>query len=404
MAARYWDLRIRVFADCEDDQVRGQFPIIDPVGPADMALPEAVGVIGESIAPAAAMVDQVGVPRNHWDLLAAADLLPVGRSAAQTREITELLAGSDASTWFCWAQHASPTHLIAGATSTPDNPNLASLQAQYLPGLRSGALLAATAFAHVRRTGPPNPVAMRTPTGWRVTGTLDWVTSWDIADVVQIMVRGCGPDEDRFVCFLLPTNETPAGLTVGPPLQLLAMSGTHTRPVQLTDVHVDFDQVAAVLDAPTWQAHDAQRTAHASPAIFGLIRGGLAELQCVAEQGGQRQQVAELLEAAVRDCRDLRAAAYALADAGQLGVEDLDTALRLRAAALDLAVQVATSVITQRAGSAMLTGCSAERRLRETMFLQVQAQTAAIRTAMNQRAVQRWRGNGSTRGTEMVVP
>jgi len=387
--------------------VLAEFPVVDPVGPAQAAMPEATCVIADFIAPAATAVDQSGVPRSHWDRLAEADLLPVGRSTAQTREITELLAGADASTWFCWAQHASPTNLIAGAEQTSENPDLPSLRARYLPYLRSGALLAATAFAHVRRPGPPNPVAVRTPTGWQVSGTLDWVTSWDIADVVQIMVRGGGPDQDRFLCFLLPTRERIEGLTVGPPLQLLAMSGTHTRPVQLHNLHVPTERVIALLDVPTWQAQDAPRTAQASPAIFGLIRAGLAELQVIADSGSGRRQVAELLERGVQDCRALRAAAYVLTDADDTTASGIENALELRAAALDLAVQVATSVITQRAGAAMLTGCSAERRLRETMFLQVQAQTAATRQAMNARALDwlyRFRGTGSTLGTEIVEP
>jgi hypothetical protein len=38
-------------------------------------------------------------------------------------------------------------------------------------------------------------------------------------------------------------------------------------------------------------------------------------------------------------------------------------------------------VVIARSGAAMRRGCSAERRLRESMFLQVQAQTAATRRA-----------------------
>ena len=38
---------------------------------------------------------------------------------------------------------------------------------RYLAGLSAGALLAGVAFAHVRRPGPPNPVATRVDGGWR---------------------------------------------------------------------------------------------------------------------------------------------------------------------------------------------------------------------------------------------
>ena len=68
-------------------------------------------------------------------------------------------------------------------------PVVEELQDRWLEGLRSGSYLGAVAFAHLRRLGPPNPVAERVHGGWSITGKLDWVTSWDIADVMLVMVR-----------------------------------------------------------------------------------------------------------------------------------------------------------------------------------------------------------------------
>ena len=58
-----------------------------------------------------------------------------------------------------------------------------------------------------------------------------------------------------------------------------------------------------------------------------------------------------------------------------------DHRVELRAKSLELTVQATTAVITAQAGAAMRSGCSAERRVREAMFLQVQAQTAQTRAA-----------------------
>jgi hypothetical protein len=73
----------------------------------------------------------------------------------------------------------------------------------------------------------------------------------------------------------------------------------------------------------------------------------------------------------------LRRAAYRAMDDG----DGADTRIALRAQALRLAVEATTAVITAQAGASMRTGCNAERRLREAMFLQVQAQTAVTRSA-----------------------
>ena len=187
-----------------------------------------------------------------------------------------------------------------------------------LPGMRTGRVLSAVAFAHVRRPGAPNPVATRVPGGWRLDGVLDWVTSWDIADVVMVMAQGSGADADRLVCCYLPAGASPErtpGVTPGPVLELLAMSGTHTRPVRLEGVHVPDERVGAVLDRAAWLAADGVRTADASPSAFGVARGAIAELHLLAESRDD-DTMRGLVASLVHECRAVRAAAYAAADGG----------------------------------------------------------------------------------------
>jgi alkylation response protein AidB-like acyl-CoA dehydrogenase len=68
----------------------------------------------ELLEPAAAQVDASTVPRSHLRAMADAGLLGIvapaevgggGASAAVFREVTEVLAGADAATWFVQAQH-----------------------------------------------------------------------------------------------------------------------------------------------------------------------------------------------------------------------------------------------------------------------------------------------------------
>lgn len=349
------------------------FPILDIVGPADpgVVLPD-TGVVAEVIAPNAREADTGGVSRAALDALAGAGLLgsPLADPMAQ-RELSELIAGSDASTWFCWAQHQTPLRILEEAAGADD------LRAELLPGMRRGEIVGAVAFAHVRRPGPPNPTATCVPGGWRLSGTLDWVTSWDIADVVMVMAQGSVDDVDRLVCVFLPAGRSARllpGMEVGAPLDLLAMSGTHTRPLRLDDVFVPDGRTGAVLDRAAWREQDAVRSADASPAAFGVARGAIAELDGLAARRGDARlkEVAGLL---ADECREVRARAYEAAD----GHRSVDRRLRLRAASLDLAARAATAVIVASSGASMRRGAPAERRLREAMFLQVQAQTAATR-------------------------
>ena len=353
------------------------FPSRDPVGPAGDGLDASMrAVIADVVAPGAEDADRDGVRRETIDALAAVGMLGEALPAPQQREAAELIAGADASTWFCWVQHQSPMRILEGAAAGLRAPAPDALQQELLPGLRAGRLLAAVAFAHVRRPGPPNPVATRVSGGWRLDGSLDWVTSWDIADVVMVMAQA---DDDVLVCAYLPAGRsgtaTP-GVVPGEPLDLLAMAGTHTRPVRLDGVVVPDHRIGALLDRTAWLGVDARRTADANPSAFGLARGAIAELQDIAER--RSDAVAnDLVDALVSECRDVRSRAYALADADG----PVEERLAVRAASLDLAVRAAQSVVTVRAGASMRRGRSAERRVREAMFLMVQAQTAATRAA-----------------------
>jgi hypothetical protein len=332
----------------------------------------------------AAQTDAEGVPRATIDALAHAGLLGAPLTpASAARELAEVMAGCDATTWFCWVQHISPMKAIAAAQDGPDTPAAGAIRGRYLAGLQSGELLAGVAFAHVRRPGPPNPVATRIAEGWRVNGTLDWVTSWDIADVVVVTAKADGADDGSMLGFVLPAGHSdrvpPDGVIVGEPLHLLAMSGTHTRPVQFDNVVIPATDVIALTPVDAWMADDRQRTADANPAAFGLARAAIAELDELASQrhDSLMQTLAHDLAA---QCRDLRSRAYALMDdPDREGTRD--ERLELRAQSLDLATRAAMANVTARAGASMMSGCSAERRLRESMFLLVQAQTADTRAA-----------------------
>ncbi len=351
---------------------------MDLVGPEAEPLSTAADALMTRIAEQAADADAHGVRRDVLDSLAAQGLLGERLAPALQREVGERLAKADASTWFCWVQHQTPVSILAGDAPGVIAPAGESLRAELLPELRRGARLAAVAFAHVRRPGPPDPVARRTGSGWRFDGHLDWVTSWDIADDVMIMARGDAAHSDRLVCAYLPAGAsgTPwPGVAPGPVLELLAMSGTHTRPVELSDVEVPDDRVV-VIGHDEWAAADAIRTSDANPAIFGITRGAVDELDEVARARGDAR-MGQLAQELADRCRGVRSAAYAAADAGA----SVPERLALRAQALELAVESAVSVLTARAGAAMQLGRPAERRVREAMFLQVQAQTSATRAA-----------------------
>jgi len=357
---------------------------MDLVGPddavGDWRLDAAAEDVLARIAERAAQSDAEGIPRSEIDALASVGLLgsPLDPAPRQ-REVAEQIAMADASVWFCWAQHQTPMKTLAAAEPGDHAPLVDEIKARWLSGLQDGTFLGSVAFAHLRRPGDPNPVAERVHGGWAITGKLDWVTSWDIADVMLLMVRGSGDYANSIICCYLAAGRDPAyleGLHVHEPLKLLAMSGTHTRPMTLEAVKVPDTNVAAVMDFDAWSSADAKKTIDVNPATFGVIRGALADLHSTGVKRGDEQIIA-LAGSLSERLIELRRSAY-------VGIDDdasPDTRITLRARSLALAVEATTAVVTAQAGAAMRSGCSAERRVREAMFLQVQAQTAATRAA-----------------------
>ncbi len=361
----------------------------DIIGPDIIGPDEAVGEwrlsveaeeVLSAIADRAGESDARGIERFQIDALASVGLLGEALApAARQREVAERIAMADASVWFSWAQHQTPLTTLTHARTGDHAPVVEEIQARWLDGLRSGGYLGAVAFAHLRRPGAANPVAERVHGGWSITGKLDWVTSWDIADVMLVMVRGSGDYANKVVCMYLAAGRDPAYLTgmhVHEPLRLLAMSGTHTRPITFEGTMVPDTNVAALIDFEEWSRGDSKRTVDVNPASFGIIRGAVQELAEIASRR-QDAQLELLVNSLSERTRELRRRAYAAIDSDGPAAERV----LLRAQALRMAVDAATAVVTARAGAAMYSGCSAERRVREAMFLQVQAQTAQTREA-----------------------
>jgi hypothetical protein len=113
--------------------------------------------------------------------------------------------------------------------------------------------------------------------------------------------------------------------------------------------------------------------------VFGVVESALRLL--VAE--GERRGEPAARDAALRlgdVARDLRHEAYRLIDEVDPG-DLLEERLRLRARAHQVLVEATTGLVVAGAGPSMAAGAVAQRKAREGLFLLVQAQTRASRTA-----------------------
>ena len=343
-------------------------PGLDALGPhtPDAAVSAEENAVLTSIAASAADHEHHGVPRSVLDQLSAIGWLGPVAAAPQQRERSERLAMADTAVWFCWSQHQSPLRLLQASSNQ-------ALKERWLARLASGTAVGATAFAHLRRSGPANPVASPCGDGWELQGQLDWITGWDLADVVALQVRTGQEHESPVLALLLDKQVQtflPRGLAPEPPLQLMAMGGTWSRPVRLNHCRIPESWVMGTTPIESWTRADQLRTRFANPAAFGLIRAALGDLQQQADRRRARQWT-NTAQHLAQNASELRQRCYAAADEpSRLSNQAHHD---LRAAALDMAERCCRAALVSHAGGALRDGHPSSRRLREALFLQVQA-------------------------------
>jgi alkylation response protein AidB-like acyl-CoA dehydrogenase len=319
--------------------------------PADPRLQAAAELARDVLAPAAERVDVEGLPPSHVSALADAGLLGLHADpppAAVLREITETVAAACGTTWFVWTQHKTPVRALLATPNT-------ELRDTWLPRLTTHSL-GAVAFSHLRRRSG-QLTAREVDGGWRLDGTVSWLTGWGLAAVVLVSADA---GEAGYVHLLVDATEQP-GLTMRP-LSLAAMNGTHTVAVRFDNVVVGADRLVGVSAPEQWHRDDDVATADVSPAVFGVARGALASL--------------DVEEPALADELDgLRETAYAAANSDA----PLAERIALRGQALALCVRITAAAVTAAGGRALALDHPAQRRMREAMFLLIQAQTAPVR-------------------------
>lgn len=364
----------------------GGFPWPDPVGQHpdtlhDPLVRAARAVTATVLLPGAASTDAEGLPVKTLRALGAAGLMgmaaPAGwkgtaASVTQWREIGETLMAADGTSWFCWSQHHALVRALVSAAASDRAPHLSHLQGAYLPGLVRGDLVAAVSFSHVRRAGRAAVVAVPVSGGWRLDGRVDWVTAWDVADLVLVLAE----HEDRLVQLVVPARAQ-LGLGIGPRQVTLAMAGSHTRSLEFTGLVVPDDHCLGQIDRRTWLAVDDRIALQPSPACFGLARGALAGMSMLADERGD-DPLRETVRRLAAGTDELRRRCYGTTDRPDAAPGELGS---LRAEALGLALRVATTALAARGGSGLLLGGDAERRYREAAFLLAFRQGPATRSA-----------------------
>ena len=184
-------------------------------------------------------------PAASWRALREAGVLAwsvpkdyggAGWSAPELLAGYEQLAGACLTTAFILSQREAAVRRLAASANV-------ALARRFLPHLASGEFFASVGLSQLttsRQHQAPALTAVATTEGFRLDGTVPWVTGADQADVLVI---GATLADGRQILLALPRGQ--GGVSIEPPLPLMALAGSRTCSIQLNGVVLGSDCLIA---------------------------------------------------------------------------------------------------------------------------------------------------------------
>lgn len=253
------------------------------------------------------------------------------------------------------------------------------LRQELLPEHCAGRRFATVGISHLSTSrqhwSRPSVVAMSTANGFELSGEAPWVTGGRYADL--LVTGGTLPDGLQ-ILVAIPTGRS--GLTVGDPLRLMALNGSHTGSVLLDRVAVDSDEVLAGPVERVMQVGATGGTGSltTSAVALGAAARSLAGLEA---ESRLRRELIPVVDELLAEHACLKADLMEIATRAH-GTDDGKTLTeQLRFRANSLVTRAAHAWMASAKGAGYVTGHPAERALREAMFFHVWSCPPAVTTA-----------------------
>jgi alkylation response protein AidB-like acyl-CoA dehydrogenase len=249
------------------------------------------------------------------------------------------------------------------------------LKSRWLPDLAAGKKFGTVGISHLttsRQHTAPAVSAVADGDGFRLTGEIPWVTGSRQADVI---VLGGAFADGRQILAAVPSDR--AGLLVGEPMRLLALTGSETGPIHLNEVAVQPEEIIAGPIAGVIQhaSGGGAGSLMTSTLALGHAFGCLDHLRREAAARPALEVVVQALSAEIDAAHaDLLAAAGSAPNAA--------TQEQLRTRATDLALRCSQALLTTSKGAGFAAGHPAERLAREAMFFLVWSCPQAVATKL----------------------
>jgi alkylation response protein AidB-like acyl-CoA dehydrogenase len=203
-------------------------------------------------------------------------------SARAARECAKLIAAACGVTAFTQQQ------LHAGGNFVGKCGN-DSLRTQLLPQFAKGENICGVGFSHLRRLGAPKVVAVRTDYGYRISGTIPWISAWSLLD--SFILGATVSDGSMIFCYL-PINDFRTCLVATSALRLSTMEASETIQLTLNDVEMPARFVLSEYGPDHMVVNDFKGIAGHTDMPLGCALGSAAFLKALGEKNGRQNVVA----------------------------------------------------------------------------------------------------------------
>lgn len=241
------------------------------------------------------------------------------------------------------------------------------LKSEFLPELAQGNLFATVGISHLStsRQHWKQPTVRATLSGgrYRLDGEVPWVTGAPRADLI---VTGGSLADGRQVLIALSTNRP--GITVGPPVELLALSSSQTATVRLDAVDVEERFLVAGPIERVMQSRAGGTGSLATSALaLGLAARALSAMQVETELRADLAPIVSRFQSEYDSCQER----FASALAGEETDEVTCSHELVRESANSLVLRITQAWLAASKGAGFVAGHPAERAVREAMFFLV---------------------------------
>jgi alkylation response protein AidB-like acyl-CoA dehydrogenase len=269
----------------------------------------------------------------------------------------ESIAAASLTTALILTQRDSAAAFLEASENRP-------LREELLPRLARNEIFTTVGIAQLttsRQGGTPVLQARRDGDAWIINGLIPWSTG---PDQSQFIVAGAALAEDpsQQILFALPSDLP--GITIQPPMPLVALRASHTTSITCKDVRLEARWLLRGPAAGVLGARKKSLPLSQTFLALGLCRGGI---QLIAEH---RSDLARDTAAAFTD--QLQTVRHQIVHQCTAAKPcDADTASNLRGGCNDLALRITHAAVAIYKGTALLADHPAQRLAREAMFLLV---------------------------------